>query len=146
MAYGSPPPPGYGPRDTRQFQGPYGYRPAAPSSPAPHGRPSHNDRSWAMMAYLGQLFVWFLAPGLVYLARARSPFVRAHAAQGLNLSIAMTVIWVAGWMLSNLVTSFLWLPVGYTVLCIVFMIKSAMAANQGDWYRVPVFIAWPIVK
>src|SRR5512139_299245 len=154
MAYGSPPPPGrpgapgapgapgYGPTGTRQFPGPYGYRAGAPSAPTPDGRPSHNDRSWALMAYLGQLFVGFVAPGIVYLARGRSPFVRAHAAQGLNLGIAMTVGWVVGWLLSSLATSILWVPVGYTALGIFFMIKSAMAANQGGWYRSPAVMAW----
>lgn len=146
MAYGSPPPPGYGPRGTRQFPGPYGYRAGAPSSPAPDGRPSHNDRSWALMAYLGQFFVGFIAPGIVYLARSRSPFVRAHAAQGLNVAIAMTAVWIVGWLLSDLATSFLWIPVGYMTLGVVFMIKAAMAANHGGWYRIPVIIAWHLVK
>lgn len=146
MAYGSPPPPGYGPHGTREFSGPYGYRAASPSAPTPDRLPSHNDRSWALMAYLGQLFVGFVAPGLVYLARSRAPFVRAHAAQGLNLAIAMTVVWVVGWLLSGLQTSLLWIPVVFTALGIYFMIKAAMAANHGGWYRIPFFMAWHIVK
>ncbi|MCW2883742.1 MAG: hypothetical protein QOE54_1413 [Streptosporangiaceae bacterium] len=136
MAYGYSPPSGH--RSPQTLQLPPGYRHP--------GRPTHDDRTWALGAYLGQFILAFVAPGIVYLLKARSPFVRRHAAQGLNLGLTGAAVWLIGGLLAQSSLTLLWFPALFSLVSLAFLIKAAMAANQGDWYRVPRFVAWPLVK
>jgi uncharacterized protein len=135
MAYGSHPSPGHRPAPTLLL--PPGYRPEGP--------PAHDDRTWALSAYLGQFILGLIAPAIVYLVKNRSPFVRRHAAQGLNLGIAAVGVWVAGGLLCLITFQLLWIPAIFSLVSLGFLIKGAMAANQGGWYRIPKFVAWPLV-
>jgi uncharacterized Tic20 family protein len=128
--------PGRRPQQTVQF--PPDYRHAGP--------PSHDDRTWALGAYLGQFIIGIVAPGIVYLVKGRSPFVRRHAAQGLNLGITSIGVWLAGGLLSLITFKLLWIPAIFSLVSLAFLIKAAMAANRSDWYRMPKFVAWPLVK
>jgi uncharacterized Tic20 family protein len=136
MAYGSAPPPRQHPAPTLRL--PPGYRPPGP--------PTHDDRTWALGAYLGQFILGVVAPGIVYLVKGRSPFVRRHAAQGLNLGITAIGVWLAGGLLSTISFRLLWIPAMFSLVSLAFLIRAAMAANQGGWYRIPKFVAWPLVK
>jgi uncharacterized Tic20 family protein len=136
MAYGYPPPPGH--RSQQTLQLPPDYRAAGP--------PTHDDRTWALSAYLGQFILGVFAPGIVYLIKSHSPFVRRHAAQGLNLGLTAIGAWLVGGLLSLIALKLLWIPAIFSLVSLAFLIKAAMAANQGDWYRMPKFMAWPLVK
>ena len=136
MAYGYPPPAGHRPPQTLQL--PPGYRHVGP--------PTHDDRTWALSAYLGQFLLAFVAPGIVYLVKARSPFVRRHAAQGLNFGLTAAAVWLVGSLLALGSLTLLWFPALFSLLSLAFLIKAAMAANQGAWYQAPRFVAWPLVK
>jgi uncharacterized Tic20 family protein len=136
MAYGSPPPPGHRYQQTLQL--PPNYRHVGP--------PTHDDRTWALSAYLGQFIIAVIAPGIVYLVKGRSPFVRQHAAQGVNLGLTTIAVWLVGGLLALIAFKLLWIPAIFSLVSVAFLIKAAMAANQGGWYRIPKFVAWPLVK
>lgn len=109
-------------------------------------QPSHDDMTWALMAYLGQFVLSGLAPAIVYLARRDSLFVRRHAVQGLNLALSVVAMWLAGGLLSLAAGWLLVIPVAFTVGATVFLIRAAMAANRMDFLAIPHALAWPIVK
>jgi uncharacterized Tic20 family protein len=58
--------------------------------------PSKDDRTFAMLAHVLQLFGSFIAPLVIYVAKRDSPFVRFHALQALIWKIAEMVIMFGG--------------------------------------------------
>ncbi|MBO2459692.1 DUF4870 domain-containing protein [Actinomadura violacea] len=114
--------------------------------PGHFGPVSDDDRTWSLMAYLGQFLVGAIAPAVVYLGKARTPFVRRHAAQGLNMGIAALAVWIVGGLLSLAAEVLIWVPLLFTAAVLFFLVYAARAANRGEFRRVPVVVAWPIVK
>ncbi|WP_131739897.1 DUF4870 domain-containing protein [Actinomadura roseirufa] len=129
-------------------QNPGWQQPQGQPGPAPvHTGPvTDDDKTWSLMAYVGQFVVGAIAPAVVYLGKARTPFVRRHAAQGLNMGIAAIVVWIVGGLLSMAAEMLIWIPLIFTAVVIFFLVYAARAANRGEFRRVPSAVAWPIVK
>ncbi|MFC4906530.1 DUF4870 domain-containing protein [Actinomadura gamaensis] len=157
--YQQPPNPGYQQPAGQGWQQPpagsgqggwQGAPPAAPPASAPepahYGDVSYDEMTWALMAYIGQFLVTVIAPAVVYLGRARHPFVRRHAAQGLNMGIAAVAVWAVGGLISLALPAILWLLVLFSAVVMVFLVYAARAANRGEFRKVPPFIAWPLIK
>ncbi|MFB4315407.1 DUF4870 domain-containing protein [Actinomadura sp. 21ATH] len=152
MAYGPPPSPGYGQQQNygqqQGWQQPPPRTSQMPQQPMPHhpGPVSHDDKSWALMAYLGQFLVGAVAPVVVFFGKGRSPFVRRHAAQGLNMGLAAIAVWAVFGLLSLLLEALIWVPLGFTAAVMFFLIYAARSANRGEFRQVPAFVAWPLLK
>lgn len=122
-----------------------GYGPRGPS----------DDHLWALLSYLLTFVAGFLAPLIVYLVKMNeSRYVRYHAAQALNMSITgfiyglvaffvalIAAIATKGWGLALIIPLF----IAYAVANLVYFILAAIAANRGEYYRVPTVISLPIV-
>ncbi|MBB6170859.1 hypothetical protein HNR23_000919 [Nocardiopsis mwathae] len=119
------------------YQQPYGY-PQQPYGSTP------DDRTMALLAHLGGLFLSFLVPLVLYLVKKdESPFVRHHAAQALNFQILVLIVYVVSWVLTlvfiGVLTFFaMW------IAAVVLGIMAAVAANKGEWYTYPIGV--PVVK
>ncbi|WP_131739902.1 DUF4870 domain-containing protein [Actinomadura roseirufa] len=116
----------------------------------PYGAPgypvvSSDDRTWAMLGHLGMFLTGFVAPLLVYLIKKdQSPFLRHHGAQGLNFAITQFAYLIINIVLMFLLIGFLtWFALAIAQLVLVIM--AAVAANRGEWYRYPSFMAWPMI-
>ncbi len=124
--------------------------------PAYSSAGSEDGRIWAMMAYLGVMFLAFLLPVVLYLVgRRRSPFVRYHAAQALNLWItvflySVSFLIIGGVLALDSVAAALALAgpliaasaaamLGYAVL-------AALSARRGETCRLPAWVCAPLVK
>lgn len=129
MAYGPPPSPGYG----------WQHQP-------PMGPTSSDDTTWALMAYVGQFLVGAIAPMVVLFGKGRSPFVRRHAAQGLNMGLAAVVVWLVGGLIALKFYPVIWVPLGFTAAVMFYLVYAGRAANRGEFRRVPAFVAWPLLK
>ncbi|MCP9954607.1 MULTISPECIES: DUF4870 domain-containing protein [Actinomadura] len=114
--------------------------------PGHFGPVSDDEKTWSLMAYVGQFLVGAIAPAVVYLGKARSPFVRKHAAQGLNMGIAAIAVWVVFGLLSLAVDFFIWVPLLFTAAVMFFLVYAGRAANRGEFRRVPSAVAWPLLK
>ena len=114
--------------------------------PGGYGPVSDDDRTWSLMAYVGQFLVGAVAPAIVYFGKAGSPFVRRHAAQGLNMGIAAIATWFVFGLLSLAVGFFIWVPLLFTAAVMFFLVYAGRAANRGEFRRVPAAVAWPILK
>ncbi|GAA1883164.1 DUF4870 domain-containing protein [Actinomadura bangladeshensis] len=114
--------------------------------PGHYGPVSDDDRTWSLMAYVGQFLVGAVAPAIVYFGKAGSPFVRRHAAQGLNMGIAAIAVWFVFGLLSLAVEVLVWVPLLFTAAVMFFLVYAGRAANRGEFRRVPAVVAWPILK
>ncbi|GAA1478928.1 DUF4870 domain-containing protein [Nocardioides aestuarii] len=126
---------------------PYG----APQQPAPQ---SADDNTWAMAAHIGALVAaWFafgfLAPLVVMLVKADSPYVRRHAVESLNFQISILIYGVVGTIVA-FVLAIVTLGIGLLVIVpvaiaagiaiLIVIILATMAASRGEDYRYPLTI------
>jgi uncharacterized Tic20 family protein len=126
-----------------------------PGAPAYYGQPSQSDdRTWAMMSYLLVFVCGILAPLTVYLVKKdQSPFVRYHAAQGINLALTSAIYSISLLVLALLAGAvshglgflliLLYIPLGITIL--VYLIMAAVAANRFEMYQIPNWACFPLV-
>ncbi|WP_232306518.1 DUF4870 domain-containing protein [Thermobifida cellulosilytica] len=145
-----PPPPGRPSALPGPYQAPAGH------GPWPAGAPGSDGSTWAMVAHLvGVVFActaWLPSLVVYLVAKGRSPFVRHHAAEALNLQLTLFFPYVVGaglfvglgfsspdlaWI-GTAVTVAVWL------VCLVFGTLAATAAARDSWYRYP--IAFHLVK
>src|SRR6202022_4048211 len=78
--------------------------------------PTHDDLTWALMAYVGQFVLVVFAPTIVLLLKGRSLYIRKHAVQALNLALSVIAVWVAGALLSLVASWLLLVPIAYSLL------------------------------
>ena len=132
--------PGY-PQDSLQGYGPRG---------------SSDDHLWALLAYVLALVASILAPLVIYLVKMNeSRYVRFHAAQALNMGLTALIYSVAifvvaipiaivthGFGILLIFVAFLALGVGH----LVYLILGAVRSNQGQLFRVPTILCFPMVR
>ena len=143
MSYDQQPPAGGQPQEPfgGQPQQPYGGQPQQPYGAQPQ-QPLRQDeeKTWSLLAHLGGILFGFLAPLVVWLVfKGRGPFLDDQAKEALNFQIAVTIAYVAAWILSIVSVGILaFLPFVVWVASLVFAILAAVAVNKGQWYRYPV--------
>jgi uncharacterized Tic20 family protein len=142
------PPPGQG------YQQP-GYQGAVQGMPGYYPQQSQSDdRTWAMLAYLLNFVAGIIAPLVIYLVkRDRSPFVRFHAAQSLNLSITCAIYSISLFVLAlvagavshglGFLLVLLYFPLG--VIFVIYVIMAAVAANRYENYQAPSWLCLKLV-
>jgi uncharacterized Tic20 family protein len=154
------PSPGARPRTGQSSRNPPGTgRPhAGRASAAGTGQPpaSPADARLAMLSYLTVPFFGFLVPAAVYLmALRRSQWLRAHAAQALNVWITAFLYdlsaAIMGAMLaldSPSVALAVLLPVvaALWLVTVGFLIRAATRAGEGEQCAFPAWICSPVVR
>jgi uncharacterized Tic20 family protein len=124
---------------------------AGDQAPDAISRPARDgDEAWVMLGYLGVPFISVLAPLTVILVRARgSDYVRQHATQALNLAITLALynlcaLIVAAMLALDAVGVALAVAVpAALVLWLVtlgYLVRAAMRASLGEFYRLPRWI------
>jgi uncharacterized protein len=123
--------------------------PVDPEQGYPPPPPSREERTWALIAYLGGRLLPILAPIGVYVAkRDESPFVAFHAKQSLMLDIAtlavsaaafalaymLQLIPLAGWIMGRLML------IGTWAVLVCWLLGGIVLAIQAfDGQRTRVF-------
>ena len=119
-----------------------------------NGRPSAEQRQWAMFAHLsalagavltGVLLGWgcFIGPLIVWLIKKDTmPFVDDQGKEALNFNITVLIVGVALFVLTIVTLglgALIALPLGVLlgVGWLVFTIIAAIKANDGETYRYP---------
>lgn len=119
-------------------------QPPPPQPPVNYAAPPQmspaDERMWATLTHVGGIFLHWLFPLITYLLfKDRGPFVRWHTRQALNFQLTLLLSYIAGAALSIIFVGFFVL-LAALVLNIVFGIVAALAANRGEFYRIPVAI------
>jgi uncharacterized protein len=99
---------------------------------------------WAMLAHLGGIVFWFLAPLIVWAVyKDRDEFVKDQAAEALNFQLTILIPALLSSLLTMIYIGFI---TGAAVFIgnVVFSIIGGMAANRGERYRYP--LALRLVK
>lgn len=141
QAYGQQPPPAHQPQQTFQA------RPATMSA--------EDERTWGAISHAGAVvamicsagFLGFLASIAVYVVyKDRGPFVRAHAANSINIQITM-FIWLVVLGILTIPIAIFTLGLGLVVmlpaLAAAFVVAGvlhvigAMKAYNGEWWSPP---------
>lgn len=128
---------------------PPGYQPTAGGYPPPTlQQPSvtpEEERNLGMIAHLAPAILLPLSAGtagfvvslvifLVY--KDRGPFVRAHAANSLNVQIITGIVLLLSVPLMFVLIGFITYPAAL-VFAVVVHVIGAMKANQGQWWNPP---------
>lgn len=149
--YGQQPP--YGAPSGQQPYGqqPYGQQPygAAPGQPAPQQpyagygpRPmtQGDEKTWAILAHLGGVFLSFLVPLVIWLVfRERSRFVDQHGKEAVNFQITLAIGYVVSVILMAVLIGFFTFFAVW-VCSVVFSILASVVASRYEPYRYPVNI------
>jgi uncharacterized Tic20 family protein len=143
----SGPPPGSGGPPPGGYYGYYG-----PPPPYGPGITGPDDTTWALLGYLGQFLIGFLAPLIVYLARKdQSPFVRFHGAQALDLALTYLIVFFgaiviaitggAARMPAVSIVAIL-IMIVFAIVHLVYLIVGAVKAGRREMYRIPTWLCW----
>ena len=114
------------------------------------------DATWAMLAYLGAIFLGPLIPLAVFgIRRKKSSFMHYHAARAVNMSItgALYLICCAifgGMLALDTITAALVvaLPVVFVLWLVLlkYLIRGVIAAQRGEPFDVPGWLCATIVS
>jgi uncharacterized Tic20 family protein len=153
---GETPPPWYSYGSPQGYDPRYGYGP--PGNPGgPRGTVAGDDVNWALGVYIGSLVMGFIAPLVIYFVKRReSGFVRFHAAQALNYQLTVTIqllvpliiliplaiVLDAPVVLLPLVPLFLF----HVFAQYVFIILAAVKAGRGEYWRMPTFTCFRMIR
>lgn len=126
--------------------------PEPPPEEEPVWITSEDDTTWALVGYLGVFAFWFVAPLVVFSARRnRSPFVRFHSVQALNLGLTGPIVFVGGLVLS-VVTSGLGLILAIPVVIALvvaqaaYLVVAAVQVGRREPFRIPAWLCWRMVR
>ena len=123
--------------------------------PTPTTMSPQDERTWGAISHAGAVvamicsagFLGFLASIAVYVIhKDRGPFVRAHAANSLNVQISM-FIWLVVAAVLYVVLGVVTLGIGFVVFLPVFLVPPVVAgilhvigavkAYNGEWWNPP---------
>jgi uncharacterized Tic20 family protein len=119
-------------------QGGYGTQPPQPISPSQErtlGAIAHGAPLVAMVLSAG--FLGFVGSLVVYLMyKDRGPFVRAHAANSLNVQIVTGIVLLISFPLMLVLIGFATFALAL-VFAFVMHLLGAIKANNGEWWDPP---------
>jgi uncharacterized Tic20 family protein len=116
----------------------YPQQPAQPMS-------QQEEKTWATLTHVisGVAMVvsagtlGFVASLVIYLVyRDRGPFVRAHAANAVNVQLTALIGLIVSGILMVVLVGFITYPI-VVVAAVVLHAIAAMRANAGEWYDPP---------
>lgn len=117
---------------------------------------TETDSHWAVLAYLGAIFLGPLAPLVILAAgRRRSAFVRQHVVQALNLTLtfglyALSALIVTGLLaLDTLAAALIVMApvfVAGWLLMLIQLVRCATAATRGTFHDIPRWMCATLVN
>jgi uncharacterized Tic20 family protein len=143
--------------------GAHGYAQPGQGYP-PAAQQQSDDTMWVIFSYVGMLVAGFLAPLIIYFVKRNdSQFVRFHSAQCLNSVITSFGYALAGGLLIALIvipSAIAEAPIGIGlgvfvgvlafmalgITQLVFLIIAVVRSSRYEWYRMPTWLAYPLVK
>lgn len=107
---------------------------------------NRDDKNLAVLAHLLPMF-GFMVPGvniviplvIWLLKRDKSLYIEHHARESLNFQITITLLVILWVVLKLMLVGLLLLPLVPVIVIVVliFMVRAAMKAGSGEFYRYP---------
>jgi uncharacterized Tic20 family protein len=97
---------------------------------------SQDSRNIAVLVWIGTLFLWFVPGLVVYLIKRDDAYVLEQGKEALNWAITATIGYFAGYILALVFLGWL-VYVAVSISHLAFCVLGAMAASNGQPYRVP---------
>ena len=103
------------------------------------------ERTWGMLSHLVPLGAMVLSAGtlgfvgslVIYLMyKDKGPFVRAHAANSVNVQIVTGIVLILSFPLMLLLVGFITFPLALLYAFVMHVI-GAIKANKGEWWSPP---------
>jgi hypothetical protein len=114
------------------------------------------DARWAMLGYLTVPLFGFLVPLAIYLTSLRrSPWLRGHAAQAVNVWLTVTLYELSAAIIGAMLvldsprvalTVVVPLVTALLLTALVFLVRAAAAAYRGQSYAFPRWLCTPLVR
>ena len=98
-----------------------------------------DGKTIAMVTHLAGIFFGFIPALIVFLVKSNDPFVRHHAAQALNFEITLIIAYTVAAISIIVLIGLLLLPLVFFA-SIAIHIVAALAANRGEYYKIPLAI------
>ena len=126
--------------------------PAAYTPPPAQPMSPNEERTWGMASHLigaaamvlSAGFLGFVGSLVLYLVcKDRGPFVRAHAANSLNVQITAGIGFILGWILTiTVIGAIIGIPllIATFIWALVVFVIGAVKANNGEWWTPPMTI------
>ena len=96
----------------------------------------------AMLVHLLMIFTGLVGPLILWLVKKdESAFINHHGKESVNFVITNIIAYVIIMAITAVtfgLGAFLFIPLGIVVL--IFAILACVAANKGEWYRIPMNI------
>lgn len=100
----------------------------------------NKDKTMAMLSHILGLFFGFLAPLVVYfIVNDSDQFNKNHSKEALNFQISLCIWYFISGLLTIVLIGFIGI-FGLWVIGIIFCIKGAIAAKNGEEFRYPLTI------
>ncbi len=113
------------------------YAVSAPAQISPQ-----QERQWGLIAHLAPLVAMVLSAGtlgfvgsliIYFMYRDKGPFVRAHAANSVNIQIMTGIVLLISFPLMLVLIGFFTYPLAIAVAFVMHII-GAIKANAGEWW------------
>jgi len=114
------------------------------------------DELAGALSYAGVIALGPVVPLVVYLgARRRSPFVRQHAAQALNVALTWLLYAVSGAIIGALLSFstaraalLVMVPLAFAgwLIMVTYLVLAAIAASQGGFRQIPAWACSTLVR
>lgn len=134
-----------------EYHDEYGDDPGWPSR-----EPSGTEEMFATLSYLGAIATGPVLPLVVYLAsRNVSGFVRAQAAQAVNVTLTFLLYAISGTIVgvmlsfdSRNVALAVMIPIAaaFWLIMVVQLVRGAVAAVSGEFHEIPSWICASLVE
>ena len=114
-------------------------------APQPQPITPDQERTWGMISHAVPLVAMVLSAGtlgfvgslVIYLIyKDKGPFVRAHAANSLNIQIITAIFLIISIPLMLVLVGFVTYAIALVVAFVLHLI-GAIKANNGDWWNPP---------
>ena len=119
--------------------------PAYDYAPNPQPITPAQERTWGMLSHVVPLVAMVLSAGtlgfvgslVIYLMyKDKGPFVRAHAANSLNIQIITGIVLLISIPLMLLLVGFLTYAIALAIAFVLHLL-GAVKANSGEWWNPP---------
>jgi uncharacterized protein len=97
---------------------------------------SQESKNFALIAHLGGVFTFFIAPLIIYLVKTDDKFVQEEAKEALNFQIIVSIALLVCNILFFLIIPLILIPIIW-IISLVFGVIASVSVADGKVYKYP---------